>query len=80
MLLIHARAHVLRARPVQSHDQRHDPVDPLDALFLGRLPVVGGVGLDRAVQHFQHIVVLFPANRMPVVTGGRDCQLHRLPS
>lgn len=27
----------------QRHDQGHDPIDPLPALLLRRLPVVGGV-------------------------------------
>ena len=26
---------------IEGHDQRHDTVDAFDALFLGRLPVVG---------------------------------------
>ena len=33
----------------QTHDQGHDPVDPLPAPLLGRLPVIGRVGLQRDV-------------------------------
>lgn len=43
------RSQRLSAGRVDGHDQGHDPVDPLDALLLRRLPVVRRVRLDAHV-------------------------------
>src|SRR5262245_23329404 len=39
----------VRGGPLQPHDQSYDPVDPLPTLLLRRLPVVGGIRLQRDV-------------------------------
>ena len=57
-------------RQIQSHNQRHDAIDPLATLLLRRLPVVGRILLDRDVARH-------PAqHRMPAMP--KPCREHDL--